>query len=124
MAVANRPLGVTIICILGWIGSLLSILGGLALLGIGALLGEVMGGGVGTLLATLGPLIGVLVLVLGIVNFIVLYWLWQMKKQGWTWTMVLEVISLILSLAQMNIIGMIIPGIVVVYLWMKKDLFK
>jgi hypothetical protein len=120
---ANRPLGVTILCILGWLGAIFAILGGLALLGIGAIAG-IVGSSLGGLLGGLGIVLGIVVLIIGIANLVVLYWLWQMKKQGWTWTMIIEIIGLVLSLVQMNVTGLIIPAIIVIYLWIKKDLFK
>ena len=120
---AKRPLGVTIICILGWIGAIVAILAGLALLGVAAV-GGTMSTALGGMFAGLESVLGVLFLVLGIANFIVLYWLWQMKKQGWKWTMILEIVSLVLSLAQMSFVSIIIPVVIVIYLWMNKKLFK
>lgn len=120
---ANRPLGITIICILGFIGAILLILGGIALLGLGGL-GVMAGSELATLFGGFLGIIGVIILLLGIVTAIALFWLWQMKKIGWTLTMVMEIIGIVLSLVQMQIISIIIPAIIVIYLWMKKDLFK
>jgi len=52
-----------------------------------------------------------------------------MMKKGWTWTMILEAISIIMGLIQVvynptSVVGIILPVIIVIYLWMKKDLFK
>jgi hypothetical protein len=101
---AKRPLGVTIICLIGWLGALLSVIGGLSTIWFFGL--------------------GIISLILGVVTAIVLYWLWQMKKQGWMWTMVLEGILLLVALVQMDAVGVIVAGIVLVYLWMNKKLFK
>jgi hypothetical protein len=101
---AKRPLGVTIICLIGWLGALLSVIGGLSTIWFFGL--------------------GTISLILGVVTAIVLYWLWQMKKQGWMWTMVLEGILLLVALVQMDAVGVIVAGIVLVYLWMNKKLFK
>jgi len=120
---ANRPLGVTVICVLGWIGAIFTILAGLALLGVAAVGGTVLSTTLG-MLAGYGVVLGALFVVLGIANLVVLYWLWQMKKQGWKWTMILEIISLVMSLVQISIVGIAIPAIVVIYLWMNKKLFK
>jgi uncharacterized membrane protein HdeD (DUF308 family) len=76
------------------------------------------------LLSGLGSILGAVFLFLGLAEFVVIYWLWQMKKQGWTWLMILEAIGIVVSLVQMNIIGIIIPAIIVIYLWMKKNLFR
>lgn len=99
----QRPLGVSAICILGWIGA-----------GFWAL----------AVFAGLGAVLVVVLLALGVVNFVVLFWLWKMQKKGWTWTMVIEIISLVLSLLQFSLVGIVIPAIVVIYLWTKKGLFK
>lgn len=121
---AKRPLGVTIICILGWIGAIVAILAGLALLGIAAVGGTLMSTVLGGMLAGYGIVLGALFVVLGIADAAVLYWLWKMKKQGWTWTMILEIFSLIMSLIQMSIVGIVIPAVIVIYLWMNKKMFK
>jgi hypothetical protein len=69
-------------------------------------------------------IVGVLVLIISIVSLIPLIWLWQMKKLGWTVTIALQVLSIVFSLVLMNWFGIVIPLIIVVYLWLKKDLFK
>ena len=120
---AERPLGVTIICVLGFLGAILSILGGAVLLGLG---GAAITA-IGTEAAAIGGLAGILggvILIVGIVSLIVLYWLWNMKKIGWTIYMILEIIGIVLNLVSLSIIGLIIPIIIVAYLWTKKDLFK
>ena len=110
-------------CILGWIGAIITILGGLALLGIGAIAG-IVDSSIGGLLSGVGIILGIVVLIVGIANLVVVYWLWQMEKKGWTWTMIIEIIGLILSLVQMNVVSIILSAIIVGYLWTKKDLFK
>ena len=121
---AQRPLGVTVICILGFLGAILGIVGGLGLIVVGSFFsGAVMGAVPGFLAGMLGVFGGVLI-VLGIISFVVIYWLWQMKKIGWTLTLIIEIIGILLNLASFNIIGLVIPVIIVVYLLLKKDLFK
>ncbi|HLC39746.1 MAG TPA: hypothetical protein VJJ76_02590 [archaeon] len=119
-----RPLGITIICVLGWLSALIAILGGLALFGITTGLGTVIGGVPGGVLAGLGSVAGLLIFVLGIATAYVLYGLWQMKKWGWTWTMVLEGISLLIALPSFNIVGIAIPAIIIFYLWTNQKRFK
>lgn len=121
---AERPTGVTIICILGWIGAILSIIGGAALAFLGPFLAafvqEVPALVSGALLMGLG----VVTLILGIVLLVAFYWLWQMKKTGWTIVMVLEIISLITGLVSLSWFQIIIALIIVLYLYTKRDLFK
>ena len=126
-ATQTRPTGVTVICILGFLGAILGILGAVALIGLGGLSGYLAGMEGAAMLAFLGPFMGVigaLLLIISVITFVAVYWLWQMKKIGWTITMIMEIISILLSIAAFNILGLVIPAIIVIYLWMKKDLFK
>ena len=63
-------------------------------------------------------------LLIGIALLISLVWLWQMKRIGWAIVMILEIISLIIGIANGNIVGAIIALIVVIYLYMKRGLFR
>ena len=127
MAKISRPAGVSLICILGLVGALLSILGGL-----GAIIGA-------SLIETTGPLfslaeygltsvslalIGVGTMIIGIVLLVSMIWLWNMRKIGWTAVMILEGLSLVIALVTLDLISMIIPAIIIIYLWTKKKLFK
>jgi hypothetical protein len=91
--------------------ALLSIIGGATLLSTGVL-------------GVTWSAYGGLSILIAIASAVVLYWLWQMKKQGWMWAMVLEGVSLLLALFQMSAWGVIIPAVVLIYLWMNKKLFK
>jgi len=112
---AERPLGLTIICILGFLGAILGILGGLAIFGLGAFFGGMIEGMFWGALGALGSGIGIVALIISIVLLYAYYGLWNMKKWAWTWTMILEIISILLSLASLNA-GIIIPVIIVIYL--------
>ena len=120
---AERPLGLTIICILGFIGAIIGILGGIAVFALAPILGGLVGGEYGSLLGTGTMIIGIVTLIISIISLYAFYGLWNMKKWAWTWTMILEVISIILGLTSLSP-TVIIPVIVVIYLWMKKDIFK
>lgn len=124
---AQRPTGVSVICILGFLGAIIEIVGGLGMVALGGLTGGIaipeMAAVPGFLAGMLG-IFGAILVVLGIASFVVIFWLWQMKKIGWTLTMILEIIGILLSLVSFNIIGLVIPVIIVIYLWLKKDLFK
>lgn len=118
----ERPLGVTVICILGWIGAILSIIGGIGIAFLGPLLGAFAE--VPAMAGVVVGFLGIVTLILGLVLLVAFYWLWQMKKTGWTIVMVLEIIGIIMSLVSLNIWNIIIPVIIVLYLYTKKDLFK
>ncbi len=120
---ADRPLGLTIICILGFIGAIIGILSGIAIFGVGAIFGSLAGGTYGGLFGAISWIIGIVTLVIGVVSLYAFYGLWNMKKWAWTLTMILEVISIIFGLTSFNPV-IIISVIIVIYLWMKKDIFK
>ena len=126
---ATRPLGVTIIYILGWLGAILSIVGGLALLGLSSLSGAFAAAAMGQVLGSLVSVYGALVIIVSAVSIIALYWLWNMMKKGWNLTMILEVIGVVFGVIQIiynpiSVFGLAIPAIIVIYLWMNKNLFK
>jgi hypothetical protein len=114
----DRPLGVTIICILSWIGAI-------ALIAIGALF--VLGG----LFIPLLAVIGAVFLVIGIVSFLVTFALWNLKMWAWWIIVILNVISIVSGIGSAvaygdfsPIFGIIIPVIIVIYLWTVRDHFR
>lgn len=123
---AERPLGLTIICILGFIMALLYIVGSAYMLLMG---GAMMAyfGVMGSLAAGMGGLlmaISILALLLSIAFLISLVWLWQMKRIGWAIAMVLNIILIIIGLANFNVFGVILALIIVIYLYVKRGLFR
>ena len=114
----DRPLGVTIICILSWIGAI-------ALIAIGALM--VLGG----LFIPLLAVVGAVFLVIGIVSFLVTFALWNLKMWAWWIIVILNVISIVSGIGSAvaygdfsPIFGIIIPVIIVIYLWTVRDHFR
>jgi len=114
----DRPLGVTIICILSWIGAI-------ALIAIGALM--VLGG----LFIPLLAVVGAVFLVIGIVMFLVTFALWNLKMWAWWLIVILNVISIVSGIGSAvaygdfsPIFGIIIPVIIVIYLWTVRDHFR
>lgn len=119
---SERPIGVTIICVLGYIGAILMALAGIAIMAFGGLAGSL--GALGLLLGSTGIVAGVMLLAMGIITFVVTQGLWNLKKWAWTVTMILEGLSVLGSLISLNIVGLIIPAIVLYYLYTKKEIFK
>ena len=119
---AERPLGVTIISVLGYIGAILMALAGIAMMAFGGLAGSL--GALGLLLGSTGIIAGVVLIAMGIITFVVSTGLWNLKKWAWTVTMILEGLSVLGSLMSVNIAGLIIPVIIVYYLYTKKEIFK
>jgi len=116
----DRPLGVTILCILSWIGSII-------LIGLGAV-------GAIAALALAIPLAVVLaltILIIGILLFFVTFALWQLKMWAWWLVIILNVIQIVLGIGSAvsqgsagPIIGIIIPVIIVIYLWTVREHFR
>lgn len=113
-----RPLGVTILAILGFIGSV----GCFALAALFAILGQIIPASelehaapFFTLLLAVGSIVFV---VLGVVGIVISYGLW--KGAGWAWwiyviLLAIGIVSSLFSLPQ-GIIGIVINGIVIYYL--------
>ena len=118
----KRPLGVTILCALGYIGSVLTVLAGIALLAFGGATSSL--GVVGAILGGMGAIAGVMLLAIGILGFFISRGLCNLKKWAWNVTMILEGLSVISSLVSMNIAGIIIPAIILYYLYTQKEIFQ
>ncbi|MFX1519636.1 MAG: hypothetical protein ACFFCD_06930 [Promethearchaeota archaeon] len=110
---ADRPIGVTIICILQWIGAIVLI----ALGALAAIAG--LAGGYGWAFIA-----GAIMLILGIIMFFITFGLWQLKKWAWWITIILNVISIIFSAAGGAFFGVIIPLIVLIYLIIVREHFR
>ncbi|VFJ13117.1 hypothetical protein [Candidatus Nitrosocosmicus franklandus] len=140
----KRPMGVTIIAILIIIGGIFLLIGGISLVGLGTILSlsstEVVQTGSNAAdiaaIAELGmvPVImGIIMLVLGIIYLVVSYGL--LKGKGWAWaiTVIVTIIGLVIQIVSAivigsvtssvlvgltsHIIGIIIGGIIVFYMF-------
>lgn len=99
----ERPLGVTILAILQMLGGIIALIGGIG----------------GIALMYFLPLLGILgavLLIVGLIELFVGYGLWGMKSWAWTWAMIINILNIILSIVQFDIVGLIIPLIIVIYL--------
>lgn len=99
-----RPLGVTILCVLAGLGALLGLFGSVVILGASPLLG----------LFTLAVSMGQLAAVIG---------LWGLRTWGWSLGVALYVISGLIDLVTADPLGVVISGIIVLYLFSKRPLF-
>ena len=123
----SRPLGVTIICILGFIGAILGIVGVAGFFLLAGLLGTMLAMEIPVLGAMLAGLMEIVMgafAVIQVVLLLGLIWLWQMKKKGWTIVVIFEIIGIVFALLSGMVIGAIIPVIIVLYLFTKKNLFS
>jgi hypothetical protein len=140
----KRPIGVTIIAILIIIGGIVLLIGGLTFVGLGAFLSmgstEMVQTGTNSTdvaeIAALGMLpiiMGIIMLILGIAYLVVSYGL--LKGKGWAWaiTVIVTIIGLIMQIISAivigsltssivtglasHIIGIIISGIIIFYMF-------
>ncbi len=118
-----RPLGITIICLLGFLNAISIILTGLGLAGIGGL-AAITGTAIGGIIGGLGIAGGLAFLAVGIIAFVIVYGLWRMQKWAWSWTIFFQGILLVLYIINVNLLGILLSAIIIGYLWMNKRLFK
>ena len=123
---AERPLGITIIAILGIIGAIILVIAGIILLIVGAALVAFLGP-----LAGLGIIGGIVVLIIGIVQFAISYGLFKMKKWALYIELILLIIGIVSSIVMMayigdltQIISIIVYAIIFYYLYTKRTLFS
>ncbi len=127
---AERPLGITILSILGFLGGFLEIIGGIMLLALGAFMVPFIES-----LGFLGSIAGILLLtiilvIIGIVQFVASYGLWKMQKWGYYIEMIMFSIGIvfaIISLALSDfsaIITIVIYALILYYLYSKRKLFS
>lgn len=104
----DRPLGVTILCVVAGLGALASLLGSLGMLGS----------------ASPFALVGLFGLALAAGKLAVVYGLWTLQEWGYKWALAIYALGALLSLVQFDIVGLLIDVLVVVYLTTKADHFR
>lgn len=123
---AERPLGVTVACILGFVGAAFWIAMGALTARAGSLAGSIAGAEEMGMIAVLAGSVSIIV---GIILLLGLYWTWKLRKRGWAIVMVFGITGLaisslsVLSGAYLDAIGIIIPLVLVIYLYMKRGVF-
>ncbi|MBI4894497.1 MAG: hypothetical protein HY833_02065 [Candidatus Aenigmarchaeota archaeon] len=120
--IPERPLGITVISILNWIGAAVQFVGGVFLLSFGGFMSfmPMMGG----LFGPASQITGLVFMLLGLVTGIVTKWLWDMERRGWTWVVIFNGVSFVASLFSLNFVSTVISGMIVFYLWTKKEEFR
>ena len=73
-----------------------------------------------SMLSTAG---GAMLLTMAIISFGIAYGVYNMTEWGWTIAIILSGIGLLSAIVSFNIVGLIIPGIIVWYLWTNKSDF-
>jgi hypothetical protein len=92
-----RPTGITILAILALIGGVFSVLGGLALVGLGGLAGGMVGGAEGAAIGGLAIISGLIALVSGVIGIAFAYGAWTLKPWGWLLGVAFAILSLVSS---------------------------
>ena len=114
----QRPMGVTVLAILAFIGGAFGVLGALALLGLGVAFAGYAGGG-------LSFIFGIVLLVLSALELYIGWGFWNLKRTAWSLGLVVFGASLIIQFIEMLlgysaissfIISLIIYGILLYYL--------
>jgi len=105
-----RPTSVTVLVVLAFVLGILSIIGGLAGIGLGAL----VVGDYSSLAATILLDLGVVVFVFGILEIV--YGVGFLEGKGWSWTlgMTIAVVSLVASFSVIGIAAVAGPGLVAI----------
>jgi len=104
----GRPLGITILCLLGFLGVFASLFGMLGVMGRG------------------GPFaaIGLIGLALVAAKGVVLYGLWTLQQWGYKWGIRLYALAAILDLVTLSVVSLIIDVLIVAYIASKADHFR
>ena len=126
MATSSRPIGVTTISLLGMLGGVLAVLIGLFI----AILGAAFGALLGPVATVFGGFIGGFFIILGAIIFVSNWFLWKMKRIGWTLVIILESLGFLAAVLTLpasvisGIVGIVVNGLVIFYLYKSRSLFK
>ncbi len=130
MAKSSRPIGVTVIAVLTWIGAVLAVIGGIGIAFLGSLgsFGNVYGLGMMSGFAALGMVAGIIEIAIGILVFFVGKGLWNGKNWARITALVFAILGILQGLATLiigvGIISLIISGLILWYLGFNKDAKK
>lgn len=127
-----RPLGVTILAILQFIGGILALLVGLLFVAISPYIGELFRGApLPPILQVLLGALGAALIIAGFLGLLVGWGLWTGKSWAWWLVVIFEVLGLLLSLAWIatgdfsSLLGLIIAAVILYYFFKPhvKDFF-
>lgn len=104
----STPLGIKILVVFGLFGALMSLLGGLGLLAQGGI----------------GIVLGLLVLVLGVAQGVVMFALLQLAPWSWYAAVALYALSALANLLQGQLLATLISLGIAAYVFAQKDLFE
>jgi hypothetical protein len=124
----TRPTGITVICILGFLGAGFSIFSGIIVISLSTLFSTFVGTVGGETAAagelfTLGSLIALSLIIIGVIEFVAFFLLLGMKRTGFILVVIMEIITIALAATSINILTIAIAAVILVYLLMKRNLF-
>lgn len=126
----NRPVGVTILAVLAYIGAAFTLIGGLALLFGSAALSAFIATWVpkAALFATAGTalfiFLGLIMIAFAVLDYFIGKGLWNGQNWARIVVLVLAVLSFISSIFPFNIVGLVIDGVIIWYLGFNKEAVK
>ena len=123
--VRTRPIGVTILAVLGYINAVFSLIGGIAMVVGSGILGTALSMIPGyALLGALGTsaimFVGVILIVMAVINYFVARGLWAGKNWARIVMIVFAALSVVTSIVPLNIIGLVIGAVIIWYLAFNK----
>lgn len=119
----KRPLGITILSLLGFISAAITLVvgAGIMLLGGAAFLGT---GTWMTAFAAMGAALGIIFIIYGLIQGAISFGLWTMQKWAWMVAMITYSVSLLYSLYTVDISTIIAGAIVISYLYIVRKKFR
>ena len=122
---AKDTTGITIISVIGILLSLLGIIGGLIVVGVGSFgVGLMAMMGYGQIVSKLMIALGVVSLIVSVAGLVGFIFLSQMKKIGWQIVMAVSIFNIITAMAMFSIFSVLVWGVIAYYVYPKKDQFK
>ena len=109
----GRHIVTTIAAILFIISGIFSIIGAIALLILGGIAGVAVPG-MGSLLGGTVAILGLVILVVGVLDFLAGYWLWKNLKKGGILGLILAGLAVITSAASGNMVGLLLNLFIIV----------
>ncbi|ODR83046.1 hypothetical protein BG842_14780 [Haladaptatus sp. W1] len=110
----SAPLGIKIICVLGALGALGSLLRGLGVL----------------FSSPIGLIVGAIVIVFAVAKLAVVWGLWTLKSWAWTLTIIVYGLSLLMDVFRFftghlaAFFGIVVGGLLLAYVYSKREYYK
>lgn len=123
--VSQRPIGVTILAVLAYIGAVFSLLAGIAMLFGSAIIGPILNKiPEYAMAATWGPiafiLLGLFLIACAVLDYFIGKGLWNGKNWARILVLVLTSLSALSSLMSFDLVGLVIAGLIIWYLGFNK----